>query len=77
VRFHLDAYAKRPFVNGAVAWILKDFKVRPEWTGGNPQPESPWNQKGLVDREDHRKPAFGVTARIYRKTRPLARALRR
>jgi beta-glucuronidase len=66
--FHLKQFDKRPFVNGAMAWILQDFKVRPLWEGGNPKPESPYNQKGLVDREGRRKPAFGVTARIFRRT---------
>jgi beta-glucuronidase len=71
MRFHLATFAKRPFVSGAIAWILQDFRVRPGWEGGNPQPEPPYNQKGLVDQDGHRKPAFGLTARILRKTRTL------
>jgi beta-glucuronidase len=71
MRFHLATFNKRPFVSGAVAWILQDFRVRPDWEGGNPKPESPYNQKGLVDQNGQRKPSFGLTARILRKTRTL------
>jgi beta-glucuronidase len=71
MRFHLATFSRRPFVSGAIAWILQDFRVRPGWEGGNPTPEPPYNQKGLVDQHGRRKPAFGPTARAYRKVRPL------
>jgi beta-glucuronidase len=73
MRFQLATFKKRPFVNGAIAWILQDFRVRPDWEGGNPKPEPPYNQKGLVDQNGRRKPAFGLTARAYRRIRPLER----
>lgn len=71
MRFHLATYKKRPFISGAIAWILQDFRVRPGWEGGNPKPEPPYNQKGLVDQNGRRKPAFGLTARSYRRVRAL------
>jgi beta-glucuronidase len=76
MRFHVATYEKRPFINGAMAWILQDFKVRPDWGGGNPQPQPPWNQKGLVDPYGKHKPAFSLTARMYHQVRPLGRSRR-
>jgi beta-glucuronidase len=64
-------YDARPFVNGATTWILRDFKVRPDWDGGNPKPVAPWNQKGLVDQFGEKKPAFDVVRRMYGDVDPL------
>jgi beta-glucuronidase len=73
MRFHLATYAKRPWINGALNWVLQDFKVRPAWTGGNPQPDSPWLRKGLVDQNGDKKPAYAPTRRTYRRARPLVK----
>jgi beta-glucuronidase len=73
MRFHLATYAKRPWINGAITWMLQDFKVRPQWTGGNPQPDSPWLRKGLVDEHGDHKPAYAPTRRSYRRAKPLVK----
>jgi beta-glucuronidase len=73
MRFHLATYAKRPWINGAIAWLLQDFKVRPQWTGGNPQPDSPWLRKGLADEQGRHKLAWAPTQRSFRRTKPLVR----
>jgi beta-glucuronidase len=73
MRFHLATYAKRPWINGAVNWVLQDFRVRPNWSGGNPQPDSPWLRKGLIDQNGNRKPAYAPTSRTYKRARPLVR----
>jgi beta-glucuronidase len=73
MRFHLATYAKRPWINGAINWVLQDFKVRPNWNGGNPLPDSPWLRKGLVDQNGNRKPAYEPTSRTYKRARPLVR----
>ena len=73
MRFHLATYAKRPWLNGAVNWVLQDFKVRPAWTGGNPQPDSPWLRKGLIDERGGKKPAYRTTLRAYRRAKALVR----
>ena len=52
-------------MNGAIVWILRDFRVQPGWKGGNPKPEPPWNHKGLVNRNGQPKPAFGEVARRF------------
>ena len=73
LRDHLAIHASRPFVNGSMIWILKDFRVVPNWTGGNDPTRStpPWNNKGLIDENGARKLAFGTVRRIYTRTRPL------
>jgi beta-glucuronidase len=73
MRFHLATYAQRPWLSGAIAWALQDFKVRPAWSGGNPQPDPPWLRKGLVDQNGNKKPAYGTTRRVYLRTHPLVR----
>lgn len=71
VRFHLQAIASRPFVNGAMVWLLKDFRVRPDWDGGNPKPTPPYNQKGIMDRFGKPKPAYGEVVRLFKSTEQL------
>ena len=44
---------------------LRDFRVRPEWDGGNPRPLSPLNQKGLVDQFGKPKPAYTAVKRMF------------
>ena len=68
---HLATYAARPWINGALAWILQDFKVRPGWTGGNPQPDPPWVHKGFLDENGARRPVFADAQRMFGVTPPL------
>ena len=63
--------AARPFVNGDIAWLLKDFRVHPTWAGGNPLPNPPWNNKGLIDENGSLKPAFFSMQSLWRRTPPL------
>ena len=71
MQFHVETYGQKPFVNGAMAWILRDFRVRPGWDGGNPKPRPPVNFKGLIDENGNRKPSFDEVARLYRNLGPL------
>jgi beta-glucuronidase len=64
--YHLGVIAQKPFVNGALIWILRDFRVKPLYDGGNPLPNPPLNQKGLVDDSGKQKPAFGLVQRLWR-----------
>jgi beta-glucuronidase len=61
--YHLGVIDSKPFVNGALVWILRDFKVKPGYEGGNPKALPPYNAKGLVDPAGVRKPAFDVVRR--------------
>ena len=59
-------FAQKDFLNGALVWILRDFRVKPGYDGGNPQPRPPYNTKGLVDEAGTRKPAFETVKRLFR-----------
>ena len=65
MQFQNQVFDQHPLINGAIAWILRDFKVRPGWDGGNPSPQPPYNQKGIADQLGNKKPVFDVLARIY------------
>jgi beta-galactosidase/beta-glucuronidase len=68
---HLNIYATRPFVNGAILWALRDFRVHPTWGGGNPKPNPPYNNKGLIDENGVTKPVWPLVQRNFRATRPF------
>jgi beta-glucuronidase len=63
--YHLNVFATKPFINGALVWILRDFRVKPGYDGGNPRPDSPWNEKGLIDPTGARKPAFDTVKALF------------
>jgi beta-glucuronidase len=63
--YHLGVIAQKPYVNGALIWILRDFRVKPFYDGGNPVPNPPLNQKGLVDDSGRRKPAYDLVQRLW------------
>ena len=71
VEDHLAVYDSKPFVNGALVWALRDFRVRPDWNGGNPKPLSPLNQKGLMDQFGKPKAAYGAVKRMFDEVDPL------
>jgi beta-glucuronidase len=73
VEDHLAVYDSKPFVNGALVWALRDFRVRPEWDGGNPKPMSPLNQKGIADETGKPKPAYAAVKRMFDEVDPLLR----
>jgi beta-glucuronidase len=66
--FHLGVFAAKPWLSGAVYWLIQDFASAPGWGGGNPYPDPPWVGHGLVDRYGSFKPAFGVVSSIYHAT---------
>ncbi len=71
--YHLDAFAARPFVNAALVWILRDFRVKPGYDGGNPEPSPPLNTKGLVDDAGNRKPSFDLVRQKLEELRAAGR----
>ncbi len=72
LRYHLDTYhQKNAFINGAIVWILRDFRVQPGWDGGNPKPTPPVLRKGLVDEFGNRKPAFEDVREMFGDVPPL------
>jgi beta-glucuronidase len=70
VNFHLGTYATKGWLSGAMYWALNEFKVRPGWEGGNPRPNPPIHQKGLLRYGDFaRKPAWEDLRRNYAATK--------
>jgi beta-glucuronidase len=68
VNFHLGVYASKRWLSGALYWAMNEFRVRPEWEGGNPWPMSPIHQKGLLTYDGHPKPAWADAQRWFRGT---------
>jgi beta-glucuronidase len=62
---HLAVFDRTPYVNGALAWVLRDFAVRPGWTGGNPDPRPPILFKGLFTQNGSAKPAVATVRRSF------------
>ncbi|MBJ7354491.1 MAG: hypothetical protein JHC98_06660 [Thermoleophilaceae bacterium] len=60
-----------PYLNGLFAWALRDYWVRPEWTGGNPDPSPPFSRKGLFEADGTPKPAEAVIEREFKSTPPF------
>ncbi len=77
VAYHLHVFATKRWLSGAIYFVLQDFAARPGWGGGDPRPDPPFVQKGLVDLYGELKPAFGLVASNYRRTVQIAPAPRR
>lgn len=58
------------YLNGYFAWALKDYPVRPDWSGGNPDPSPPYSKKGLWDQFGNAKPAEAEVEREFKATSP-------
>jgi beta-glucuronidase len=65
VNYHLSVFATKPWLSGALYWALNEFRVRPEWDGGNPFPISPIHQKALMHYDGTPKPAWADVQRWF------------
>ncbi|MCW3049352.1 MAG: hypothetical protein JWO74_3636 [Solirubrobacterales bacterium] len=65
INFHLGVYATKPWLSGAIYWTLQEFRVRPNWDGGNPWPNPPIHQKGVISFDGVKKPGFFDLQRNY------------
>ena len=72
--FHLGVFASKPWLSGAIYFVLQDFAARPGWGGGNPWPDPPYVHKGVVDLQGNPKPVFETIASIFRSTVQIAPA---
>ena len=61
---------------GAIYWALEEFRVRPGWDGGNPRPDPPIHQKGLLRFAGRKKPAWFDVNRWYTQTQQIGRPCR-
>ena len=66
VNFHLGVFASKPWLSGGIYWALNEFRVKPDWEGGNPRPAPPVHQKGLLTYDTmSRKPAWADVQRSF------------
>jgi beta-glucuronidase len=72
--YHLGVYATKPWLAGAIYFLLQDAAAFPNYQGGNPWPQPPFLQKGLIDVNGNPKPAFAVVQSIFHATRQIAPA---
>jgi beta-glucuronidase len=68
IAYHLSVFGEKPWLGGAVYWALQDFVCRPEWAGGNPEPDPPIFQKGLITQAGQLKPSFAGVQQAFRAT---------
>jgi beta-glucuronidase len=68
VSFHLGVHASKPWLSGSIYWALQEFRVRPNWDGGNPHPDPPIHEKGLLRYDGTKKPAWFDVERLFKAT---------
>jgi beta-glucuronidase len=68
VNYHLGVHNQKGWLSGSLYWALNEFRVRPGWDGGNPRPNSPIHQKGLLTYDRSRKPAWFDVQRLFAAT---------
>jgi beta-glucuronidase len=72
--YDLGVFAARPWLSGALYFLIQDYPAYPGYNGGNPLPSPPFNNKGLVDLYGNLKPAFAVVQSIYQNTVQIGHA---
>jgi beta-glucuronidase len=79
--YHLGVFAAKPWLAGAIIQTLQDFAAYPGYNGGynnaNPYPDTPFNEKGLVDRYGGQKPAFSVVSQIFHSSQQIGAHVQR
>ena len=77
VRDTIDVLNTLPFMSGSIYWTLREFGVRPGWTGGiTPPPQDPpsgLTHKGLISYDGVAKPAFSVARQLFATPPPFLR----
>jgi beta-glucuronidase len=71
VRYHLAVHGSKPWLSGSLYWTLQEFRVRPNWEGGNPLPNPPFHEKGLLRMDGSKKPAWLDVQRLFKATPQL------
>jgi Glycosyl hydrolases family 2, TIM barrel domain/Glycosyl hydrolases family 2 len=72
----LDVVDRSPCLSGAIYWTLREFEIRPGWSGGpRPTPDNTRHHKGLLTYAGVKKPAWYAVHDHYART-PLYRPAR-
>ena len=67
LNYHLGVFAQKPYLNGALVWILRDFRVKPDMTAATRNPRPPTTRRGWWTPPARPKPAFETVKRLFRK----------
>ncbi|MEA2443929.1 MAG: beta-glucuronidase [Thermoleophilales bacterium] len=65
--YTLGVFATKPWLSGATV-MLQAFRARPGWSGGNPYPDPPVHEKGVLDLQGNPKPAAQVVSDWFHRT---------
>jgi beta-glucuronidase len=65
INYHLGIHGSKPWLSGSVYWALQEFRVRPGWDGGNPRPNPPIHEKGVITFSGERKPGWFELRRMF------------
>jgi beta-glucuronidase len=71
INYHLNVFNSKPWLSGALYWALQEFKVRPNWDGGNPRPNSPLHEKGVITYGGAFKPGYYDIQTQFRATKQV------
>jgi beta-glucuronidase len=71
--YDLGVFASKPWLSGAMIQTLQDYAAFPGYSGGDPWPNTPFNQKGLFDVNGNPKPAASVVSSSFGSTQQMAR----
>jgi beta-glucuronidase len=74
VAFHLGVFATKPYLSGAMYFAMQDYVAFPGYSGGDPRPNPPYNEKGMIDLQGNAKPSFATVSQIYHATNQIAPA---
>ena len=80
IAYHLGVFATKPYLSGAMYFALADYVAFPTYNGGDPRPNPPFNEKGVVDLQGRPKPSFATVSQIFHSTAqigPVAKSKRR
>jgi beta-glucuronidase len=70
-QYHLNVFASKPYISGAIWFAMNTFAAHPGWTGGDPLGSPPFVQKGAIDQYGNPTPLFSVLQAIYTATPQL------
>jgi beta-glucuronidase len=76
IAYHLGVFASKPYLSGAMYFAMQDYYAFPGYNGGDPRPNSPINEKGVVDQEGNHKLSFAIISQIFHTTVQIAPAVR-
>ncbi|MBV9413373.1 MAG: hypothetical protein JO363_00190 [Solirubrobacterales bacterium] len=72
IAFHLGVFATKPWLSGAIYFAMQNYVAFPQYSGGDPRPDPPFNEKGVLDLAGNPKPSFSVMSQIYHAMQQIA-----